>query len=296
MTAPFLRTSALHADDRRKPTRRRPLTISSAFFFLLMIVWAIVTFGPLVWMLANSLRSSEQIVSQPLGLPDVGRIGNYSDAWEQGDLGQSLVNSLVVSVAAVLLSGLCALLVGFAVSRGRLPFSGAILTFFLVGLLIPAFSLLLPLLFQLQSAGLTSNRFGLIIVYAGFQLSLGVFLFKGAFDSIPQEYLEAALLDGASVPRMLWSVLIPMVRPTLATFAILAFLSTYNDFVFTLVLNNDPALNTLPVAILQFNGLYGTRYDLIFAAVSIATIPPVVAYLFLRKQVQTSLAAGGRTG
>lgn len=295
MTAPFLRTPAQYADDRRLATRR-PLSIGNALFFLLMVVWAVVTFGPLVWMLGNSLRSSEQIVSQPLGLPDLRRTSNYADAWQQGDLGQSLLNSLIVSVAAVVVSGLCSLLIGFAISRGRLPFSGAILTFFLVGLLIPAFSLLLPLLFQLQSAGLTSNRVGLIIVYAGFQLSLGVFLFKGAFDTIPQEYLEAALLDGASVPRMLWSVLIPMVRPTLATFSILAFLSTYNDFVFTLVLNNDPALNTLPVAILQFNGLYGTRYDLIFAAVSIATIPPLVAYLFLRKQVQTSLAAGGRTG
>lgn len=87
-----------------------------------------------------------------------------------------------------------------------------------------------------------------------------------------------------------------MIRPTIATFAILTFLSSYNDFVFALVLNNEPGLCTLPVAILSFSGIFGTDYALIFVGVSIAIIPPLVAYLLLRRQVQTSVAIGGRTG
>lgn len=278
-------------------TRGRPRpSPANIGLFVIMCLWGLLTFGPLVWMLANSLRSSEQIVTQPIGPPSLSKITNYSDAWVQANLGMSLMNSLVVSTAAVLVAGLCALLVGFALSRGGLPFSNVLLTFFMIGLLIPALSALLPLLLQLQASGLTSTRIGLIIAYAGGQLSLGIFLFKIAFDAIPKEYLEAALLDGAGVPRILWSIMMPMVRPTIATFAILAFIAVYNDFVFTLVLNNDPELYTLPVALLQFSTLYGTRYDLIFASVAIATIPPLIGYILLRKQVQSSMAAGGRTG
>lgn len=284
--------------DNTDPTTRRRArpSLLNIVLFIIMCFWGLLTFGPLLWMLVNSLRSSEQIVTQPIGPPDLSKITNYAEAWEQADLGTSLVNSLIVSVGAVILSGLCALLIGFALSRGGLPFSNVLLTFFMIGLLIPALSSLLPLLLQLQASGLTSTRTGLIIAYAGGQLSLGVFLFKIAFDAIPKEYIEAALLDGAGVPRILWSIMMPMVRPTIATFAILAFIAVYNDFVFTLVLNNDPALYTLPVSLLQFSSVYGTRYDLIFASVAIATIPPLIGYILLRKQVQSSMAAGGRTG
>lgn len=278
-------------------SRRRLPPLANVLLTGVMVVWTVTAAGPLVWMLLNSLRSSQQIASRPFGPPSLANLQNYSAAWTTASIGQALLNSLLVSVGAVLLSLALALLIGFALSRGRLPFSNVLLTFFLGGLLIPGFSLLLPLVFQFQSVGLTSNRLGLVLVYAGLNISLGVFLFKVAFDGVPNDYVEAAFLDGCSVPRLLLSVLVPMVRPTIGTFAILAFLATYNDFVFTLVLNNDPALNTLPIAILSFSsGQLGTRYNLVFAAVAIATIPPLVAYLFLRRQVQQSVAAGGRTG
>jgi raffinose/stachyose/melibiose transport system permease protein len=278
--------------------RRRKLrvSVSGVLFYLLLAFWTIMSVGPLLWMLLNSLRTNTEIFTQPIGLPSFDNMSNYVEAWQTADLGTALFNSIILSIGSVVVSAFCAFLIGFALSRGHLPFSNALLTFFLLGLMIPTFALLLPILLQFQDAGLTSTRQGLILVYAGFQLSLGVFLFKNAFDAIPREYLEAAAIDGASVPRMLVSLLLPMMRPTLATFAILTFLTAYNDYVFGLVLNNDQSLRPLPVALLQFSGTYGTQYDLVFAAVSIATLPPLIAYLFLRKQVQSSLAIGGRTG
>ena len=298
MTTTFLKNMSSPHPTASKGARKSRARVRSSSLVPLAVLWlwTLISVGPLVWMFTNSLRSSTDIVSQPLGAPDIGKADNYVQAWIAGGLGQALLNSVVVSVGAVVIGGFVAYLVGFALSRGGIPFSGLIQTFFLVGLLIPTFSLLIPILLQYQVAGLVSNLFGLTLVYAGFQISLGVFLFKNAFDAIPKDYIEAALLDGASVPRILASVLAPMMRPTIATFGILTFLNSYNDFVFALVLNNDPSLRTLPVAILSFSGIHGTDYGLVFASVSIATLPPLIAYILLRKQVQSSVAMGGRTG
>lgn len=282
---------------RAKNGGTRPkLSVTSILFYIILGVWAVLSIGPLLWMLMNSLRSKDEIFSAPIGLPHVDKITNYPDAWNFVDLGSAMVNSLFISIAAVLLGGVCTFLIGFALSRGMLPFSGTIFTFFLAGLMIPTFSLLFPLLLQFQSVGLVSNRMGLVLVNAGFSISLGVFLFKGAFDAVPREYMEAASLDGASIPRILVSLFLPIMRPTIATFAILTFIHSYNDFIFALVLNNDLTKRTLPVALLQLTGTNVVRYDLLFAAISTATLPPVIAYLFLRKQVQSSMVTGGRVG
>lgn len=285
--------------DRSRQRSRAGASAGRPARALSMVVlwgWTIVSVGPLIWMFVNSLRSTTAIVSQPVGAPSISRLDNFSRAWVEGGLGRALAVSTGVSLAAVVIGGVASFLIGFALSRGRLPFSGLLQTFFLVGLLIPTFSLLIPILLQFQAAGLVSNLAGLALVFAGFQVSLGVFLFKTAFDAIPNDYIEAAVLDGASIPRLLTLILAPMMRPTIATFSILTFLNSYNDFVFALVLNNDPKLRTLPVAILSFSDIHGTDYGLVFASVSIATLPPLIGYVLLRRQIQSSVAIGGRTG
>ncbi len=272
---------------------RRRMTLSTVLFLALMILWTLVSLGPLIWMVLDALRTNNQIFSSAIGLPSLSHASNFSQAWTQASLGHALLISVGVNVASVALAGVCSIGVGFALSRGGLPLRGALLTFFLLGLMIPTFSILIPLLTQFQAAGLTDSFSGLVLVYSGFSISLGVFLFKGAFDGIPKDYLEAAALDGASVPRMLMSVLLPMIRPTIATFSILTFLNGYNDFVFALTLISDQNKRTLPLALLQFSGQYGTQYNLVFAAVTISTVPALLAYLFLRRQIQTSLAMSG---
>ena len=280
-------------NGRRRARRPTPIAV---LFGVIMVAWCAISLGPLLWMVLDSFRTNDSIFLQAIGSPSASNAHNYSDAWRVGSLGRALVVSLVVNGAAVVLCGVCSFLVAFALSRGRLPFSNVLMTFFLLGLMIPTFSVLIPLLTQFQSAGLTNSDGGLVLVYAGFGISLGVFLFKGALDQVPNDYIEAASLDGASVPRVIWSILLPVVRPTIATFSILTFLNGYNDFVFALTLLSDQDKRTLPLALLQFSGQYGTQYNLIFAAVTISTIPALVAYLFLRRQVQQSMALGGRVG
>jgi ABC-type glycerol-3-phosphate transport system permease component len=280
----------------RRVVRKSRLTVSRLLQYVVLGLWAVISLGPLVWMLVNSVKENADIFANPWGLAASPQWQNFPAAWEQGRLGQALLNSLVVSIGAVALGLVVSLLIGFALSKGRLPYKGVITIFFTLGLLIPSFSLLIPILMSFQGAGLISNLLGLVLVYSGLSISLGVLLFKNAFDAIPEDYLDAASMDGASVPRILISVLIPMVRPTISTFVVLTFLGAYNDYVFALVLNNNPDLRTLPIALLSYSGQYATQYNLIFAALAIVSIPPIIVYLFMHRQVQESLAAGGRTG
>jgi raffinose/stachyose/melibiose transport system permease protein len=259
-----------------------------------MALWGVVCVGPLVWMLFDSLRSNNAIQLRPLGWPTLTGLSNYSQAWDTGGLGRALIVSVLVSLGSVLLAGTCSVLAGFAISRGRLRFSNAILTFFLVGLMVPIFAALIPLVVFYQQIGLINTDWSLVLVYGGFSIPLGVFLFKNAFDTLPQELLDAAAIDGAPVPQILGRILLPMVRPTLGAFGILTFLNGYNDYVFALVLISGTGNRTLPLALLQYSSQYtGVEYNLVFAAVAIATVPALVGYLLMSRQVQSALVITG---
>ncbi len=285
------------APERAVTSGRRVLasaTLARPATGAVMALWGVVCVGPLVWMLFDSLRSNNAIQLRPLGWPTLTGLSNYSQAWDTGGLGRALIVSVLVSLGSVLLAGTCSVLAGFAISRGRLRFSNAILTFFLVGLMVPIFAALIPLVVFYQQIGLINTDWSLVLVYGGFSIPLGVFLFKNAFDTLPQELLDAAAIDGAPVPQILGRILLPMVRPTLGAFGILTFLNGYNDYVFALVLISGTGNRTLPLALLQYSSQYtGVEYNLVFAAVAIATVPALVGYLLMSRQVQSALVITG---
>jgi raffinose/stachyose/melibiose transport system permease protein len=266
--------------------------LGQAGLYAVLIIWAAITLVPLLWMFVASFRTTSGIYNAPFSLPHIWRFVNFVQAWQLATLGHGLLNSALVSVGSVILATVCALLVGFALSRGGLPFSQGILTFFLLGLMVPIFSLLIPLLILFIDIHLLNTYLGLIMVYAGFSLPLGVFLCKNAFDALPQELIDAAVMDGCSVPRLLIQVLVPLVGSVIATFAILAFLNGWNDFIFVLILISETSHETLPLHLMVFSGEYATNYGELFAALSIATIPTLVLYFWLSDRIQTGMGAG----
>lgn len=257
-----------------------------------MAAWAGITLVPLLWMFLASFRTTGGIYSHPFGFPHAWRLVNFINAWQVATLGHGLLNSLIVSVGAVILTTICSTLAGFAISRGGLPFAQGILTFFLLGLMVPVFSLLVPLLILFSHLHLLNTYLGLMMVYGGFSLPLGVFLFKNGFDALPQELIDAAVIDGCSVPRVLVQVLLPLLGSVVATFGILAFLNGWNDFIFVLVLISDTSHQTLPLHLMIFSGQYSTNYAELFAALTIATIPTLLLYFWLSDRIQSGMGSG----
>lgn len=280
--------------SRTRPPAR-PLAgrwLGPAAIQVLLWTYAVVALTPLVLMVLNSFRPSEALVTDPLGLPLNPTFEAYREAWTEASFGTYFLNSVVVTCTAVALgTGVSALA---AYPLGRYFFRGNTLltAYFLAGLMLPIRLNAVPVFYLLASMGLLDSRVGLILVYAASGVPFSVFVLTVFFRQLPNDLEEAARIDGASELRTFFRIMLPLVRPALATVALFQFIQLWNDFFFPLVLLRDKSKFTLPVGLTQFFGQHQTDYSLLFAGLVITTIPLVIVFLLATKQIIAGLTAG----
>ena len=276
---------------QRKPAKEGSAAgrlLSTTFLWL----YAAVALGPLVLMVVNSFRTQQEMAQTPLGLPTELNFRSYQDAWLTASFETYFVNSMIVTVGAVLLSTVVSVLAAYSFARSRSNLFGGIEAVFLSGLLLPAHLAILPLFYLLDSMGLTSNLLSLVLVYGAMGIPFSTFILTVFFRQLPIELEEAALLDGAGAWRTFWYVLVPLVRPAIATVTVFRFVPVWNDFFYPLILMRDRASYTLPVGLTRFFGEYSADWPQLFAGLTIATLPLVVVFLFATKQIISGLTAG----
>lgn len=295
MTAVMTREGASEAGarvQRRKRGSRKGSLGGRIGIQAMLWVYALYTLMPLLIMVSDSLRTQQQMVEQPLGLPTSPNWTAYSDAWVQGNFGTYIWNSIYITVASVLLSTVCALLAAYPIARGRQwPFKLAE-SVFLSGLMLPVYLAILPIFFMLDAWGLISNPLGLILVYAALGIPFSIFVLASFFRQLPEELEEAARIDGAGPWRTFWHVLLPLVRPAIATVVVFRFVPVWNDFFFPIVLLRKPESFTIPLGLTQFFGEHQSNFPMAFAGLTIATIPLVALFLVATKQIVAGLTAG----
>lgn len=278
--------------ERAIRRRRAPLRTSSIVYYVVMTTASLFFVLPLLWMVASSFKTKREIFDAPFALPTSLDLTVWSEAWERGDLGVYALNSVittVVSVAGILIFGLLA---AYAFSRFRFRFSKWLLLPFVLGLLLPVQSYLTAQSRWLDFFYLLDTRWALILPYIGLGLSLSVFLLKGYLDTLPRELFEAARIDGAGDFRMLGQLVLPLMRPGLATVATFSILSCWNEFLLAMLYIQDEDLRTIPIGLLAFTGKYSTDYPTLFAALSIITIPMVGIYVVFHRQVISGITEG----
>lgn len=285
------------AAGSRPPVRRRRVRPEGSWVGRVLanvFLWgyAAVAIGPLLLMVNNSLRTQQQIATEPLGLPVPITFTSFQEAWVTASFETYFVNSIVVTVASVAVSTFVSLLAAYAFARTRVRILRGVESVFLAGLMLPVHLAVLPLFFMLDRLGMTSNLLSLILVYSALGIPFSTFVLAVFFRQLPVELEEAARLDGAGPFRAFWSVMIPLVRPALATVIIFRFVPVWNDFFYPLILMRDPASYTLPVGLTRFFGEYSTDWPQLFAGLTIATIPLVLVFLVATKQIITGLTAG----
>ena len=257
-----------------------------------MTIASLVFVIPLVWMVFSSFKTKREIFENPFSLPQSIDLGVWASAWEKGNLGAYVVNSIIVTCGSVFLILLFAIFAAFAFSRLKFRLSKWFLLPFVLGLLLPVQSYLTAQSRLFDSVYLHNTRWALIIPYVGLGLSLAVFLLKSYLDSLPHELFEAARMDGAGDLRILFQVVMPLMRPGLATVATFSVLSCWNEFLLAMLYIQDDKLLTIPVGLLAFSGKYSTDYPLLFAALSIITIPMIGIYVIFHRQVVSGITEG----
>lgn len=247
---------------------------------------------PLVLMVISSFRTNADLITDPLGAPWPVSTTSYRDAWTTGNFATYFWNSLLVTGGAVVLSTAVSTMAAYALARVRSRWFSAVESLFLSGLMLPIHLAILPIFFLFDGLGLIDSRFGLALMYGAAGVPFSIFVLTTFFRQLPEELEEAAALDGASAWQTFWRIMVPMVRPALATVAVFRFVPIWNDFLFPLVLLRKEEKYTLPVGLTTFFGENATNFSAVFAGLVITTIPLIVLFLLATKQIVAGLTAG----
>ncbi|AVR01167.1 ABC transporter permease [Oceanobacillus iheyensis] len=251
---------------------------------------------PLYWLITSSFKTNEDFFTQPYAFPTSFNFGNFTRAWEVANLGQAMINSTVVTISATALTVFLGALTAYVLSRFSFKLKGFLVVFFLLGMLIPVHSTLVPLFTMMNKVGLLDSYWALILPYTAFELPIAIFLTVAYMSAIPKELEEAAVIDGSGYWGVFFKIMLPLSVPALATVTILAFLRSWNEFVFALVFINDSALKTLPLSLAVFSDGFSTDYGLTMAAMTIAVIPTIIMYILFQEQIMKGMVAGAVKG
>ena len=267
--------------------------------YVVLILLSIYTLFPIYFLIVNSFKSQKEIVGSPISLPPSFDFSYLKNAAAQIKLGESVVNTLIITVAAVALIVVISSLTAWMMVRNKTKASNFLFLCFTAAMLIPFQSVMYPLVNLMEALGL-KNTFGLILMYGGFGLSMTVFLYHGFFKSVPLSLEEAAVIDGANIFQLFFNVVFPLVKPITATVVITNAMWIWNDYLLPfLVIGNSDKTKTLTLE-LYFaklkTGQYGNPWELIFPAVFVTIIPIIIIYILLQKWIISGVIEGAVKG
>ncbi|EFM12587.1 binding-protein-dependent transport systems inner membrane component [Paenibacillus curdlanolyticus YK9] len=262
----------------------------------LMVLYALITLYPLIWLFMSSVKSNEEFYSRPFLLPTKWHWDSFSRAWNVSDMGTGMINSIIVTGISLVLTLVIAALAAYVLSRFQFRFKLLVMGLFLLGMLIPIHSTLVPLFIMMNQTHLLNTYGALIFPYVAFELPIAIFILQAYMNTFPREIEEAAFLDGMGYWGIFRKMMLPLSAPALSTVAILAVLRYWNDFSFALVFISKPALKTLPLSLSMFATGYMTDYQLTMAALAMAVIPTIIVYLVFQRSIMQGMVAGAVKG
>jgi len=261
---------------------------------VLLLVVLIVQIYPVVWIFSSSLKSSVEFREKsPFSLPASFNFTNYVEVFKHSRIVDYFANSFLVTAVSVLFIVLLSCMAGFALQKFRFKINRTLLVLFLSGLMIPIQVTLIPLFQIYQSVGLLDTYFSVILPQIGFGLPISIFLFSTFFEHVPNEILEAAVIDGCSIYAAFAKIAAPIALNAAVTVIILNAIFIWNEFIFANTFLNTDALKTLPLGLMDFIGDRGlTNWGMTFAAISISVLPLMLVYFAMNKRIMEGSAAG----
>lgn len=289
-----------------RPTKP-PRTLRQTLLIVFLAATALVWLSPILAAIYTSLRPYEETAAKGyFSLPDTLNFNNYVTAWTQADLLQYFLNTLYVTIPAVIVTLFLSSLIAFGLSRYSLRFNVGMLLLVTAGNLLPQQTLITPLYRMFLSIPLPTwlsetgimydSYFGIIVIHVAFQMGFCAFVMSNYMKTLSHELTEAAVIDGAGVWRQYWSIILPLLKPVMAALGTLQFTWIYNDFFWARVLMGSGDKRPITSALDSLQGLYFTDPNLISAGSVMAAIPTLIVFLLLSKQFVSGLTLGSSKG
>lgn len=278
-------------------TASRPGALAAAVLVqALLVANSLLVLLPMLFMALSSLKTTREIFQRPFATPAVFRWQNYADVWGAAHFAVYFRNSLIVTVASMLLILAAGILAAYALGRYRFRGNDLIFLYFLTGIMVPIRLAIIPLFIMMRDLRLLDTLWSLILVYAASGLPSAIFILTGFFRTLPQDLDNAARIDGAGEVGILLRILLPLVRPAIAIVTIYNIIPIWNDFFFPLVFIHRDRLKTLPLGLTVFFGEFQTNWALLFAGLTLAAAPVLALYIVMSQQFIKGLTAGAVKG
>ena len=273
---------------------------SNVLVTVLLFLGCLTILFPLYMTIIIAFKNPSEMtndVAGALAFPSSWKLDNFKEAMEVTNFWHTLGNSLLITIATIVLALLIHTLAGYVIGRNMARKKGYRFIYFYIvsGMFVPFAILMMPLVKETAILGL-DNRLGVILLYLVFYMPINVMLYSGYLKNIPLAMEEAAEIDGASAWKTYWTVIFPMMKPMHATVAVLTALGTWNDVMTPLVIMSGTKGTTLPLAQLNFQTQFGTNYNLAFASYLLALIPILIFYVICQKQILNGVANGAVKG
>ncbi len=261
-------------------------------FYTVACLISVVVMIPFFWMVSTSLKSKGALMALPIEwIPAEPTLDAYEKVFSKFPFLRAILNSMCITVSYTVITVLSASMAAFAFTKIRFPGAGAVLNIYLASMMIPTQVTLIPLFVIMNQLGLI-NTYPSVILPAMFR-AFGIFMMVQQMRSIPDDFIEAARIDGASMFRIFRTVVLPLCGSSIATLTITTFMESWNDYLWPLLMLTDKNKMTLTLALNSLNGQYGTEYNVLMAGSLISMIPIVIVYICAQKHVKQDVMAGG---
>ncbi len=272
--------------------------VKSVLIKVMIFLLCVIEIYPIFWMLTASFKQPYEWTDKPAYALNAGfYLQNYIDAWTRGHMSIYFTNSLINTLVALVFIVYFSVTAGFALNKMEWKWREKAEIFFGAGIMVPVATALIPLFQIYNKLHLYNTRTSLILAYIAFGLSLSFYLVGGYMRSLPGEIMEAAVIDGCGIYKLIWHIVVPLMKNAIVTVLVLQFFFKWNDLIFSMTFISSSSLKTIQTGLLYFSDEFGAKnWGAIFASVSMSVIPLLLMYIALNKKVIEGMTSGAVKG
>ena len=270
--------------------------VTRLYLYASLFIVAAVVLLPLLTTALGGFKTLGDLRVHPFGLPTEWQWANYTDILTSTRYWQMLGNSFLIATLTVSLTLVVAAMAAFTFAHVKFFGSGFLLNYFLIGLMFPVATAILPLFIRIRDLGLLDTYWGVVLPQVAFGLGMSILLFRRFFQNVPAELFDAAFVDGCGYLGYFWHITLPLSRPILATVGIIAFVASWNSYLLPLILLNTEGKYPWPLGIMVYQGEYSKDWQLILAFITLTILPTIIVFFAAQKHIVAGLTAGAVKG